>query len=145
MQEISKAVSNLRAELGLSQKAFAEDLNVSAKSVLRYEQGVAPSRKVLMALAQLSDEAGKNDLAEIFTTARDRQIAQLVSTGSAPRVPRRELAAWYKATKRMQTITRFGLENAIDRKAPKNQIVIGLAGEIADLTETVLKQMKPYL
>src|SRR5690349_5974880 len=65
-REIALAIKRLREHLGESQQSFSNRLEVSIRSIARWETETAPPNTTLMELAVIARAAGRNDLAGTF-------------------------------------------------------------------------------
>ena len=91
MGSLVSAVKRLRAELKLTQPAFAKRVGLSVRAVAYYEKDREPSGEVLQRLGSLAARHGRNDLAKIFSDALGREL-QDKTTPSTP-----EESAWVQA------------------------------------------------
>jgi transcriptional regulator with XRE-family HTH domain len=67
MTDNASEVRRLRATLGLSQKAFAKKLGISAASVAHFEnRSRRPDAATAAILCRAAHEAGRDDLADVF-------------------------------------------------------------------------------
>lgn len=64
---LPEAVKEFRSRLGYSQQKFATVMNLSIRSVARYEADRAPRQGTLQQFAELAREKGFPDLEQIFT------------------------------------------------------------------------------
>jgi transcriptional regulator with XRE-family HTH domain len=74
MDALISATKRLRAELGLTQPAFAKRLGLSVRAVAYYEKDRKPSGEILRNLCTLAGRHGRDDLARIFADAYDREL-----------------------------------------------------------------------
>lgn len=68
-KEVAEAIKNLRTHLGESQQTFSNRLGVVVRTVARWELEVPPKGEILLRLFDLSQETGRDDLAQIFANA----------------------------------------------------------------------------
>lgn len=80
---VQKALKELRLHLRLSQEALARRLNLTLKTVSRYETVKAPSGKALVRFVELANQEKRPDLASVFEHAlmdefmRSAQVKQI--------------------------------------------------------------------
>jgi transcriptional regulator with XRE-family HTH domain len=84
-QELAEGVKSLRATLNESQQQFSHRLGVSLSTVSRYELKNPPEGDILIKLAQIASEAGRDDLASLF---KARFESELKSKGEIARAIR---------------------------------------------------------
>jgi transcriptional regulator with XRE-family HTH domain len=65
-REVGEAVRQLRSTLGLTQQAFAVELNTALTTIARWETVRSPRGSTLGLLAQLAEKSGRPDLAGVF-------------------------------------------------------------------------------
>ena len=91
MDPLVSAVKRLRAELKLTQPAFAKRVGLSVRAVAYYEKDREPSGEILQRLGSLAARHGRNDLARVFSGAFARELEDK-TTPSTP-----EENAWVQA------------------------------------------------
>jgi transcriptional regulator with XRE-family HTH domain len=91
MDALVSAVKRLRAELKLTQPAFAKRLGLSVRAVAYYEKDREPSGEILQRLGSLAARCGREDLAKVFSDAFHRELKDK-TTPSTP-----EENAWVQA------------------------------------------------
>jgi len=90
---LCEAVRELRKHLGESQQAFSNRLGLSISAVVKYEGGREPTGRALAQLAHAAAEAGRHDLAYLFTRALVRELdLERLQLGifSAPAMPKED-------------------------------------------------------
>jgi transcriptional regulator with XRE-family HTH domain len=90
---LSEGVRELRRHLGESQQAFSNRLGLSISAVVKYEGGREPTGRALAQLAHTAAEAGRHDLAYLFTQALVRELGlERLQLGifSAPAMPKED-------------------------------------------------------
>jgi transcriptional regulator with XRE-family HTH domain len=68
-QEVAEAIKSLREELGESQQAFSNRIGVVVRTVARWELEKPPIGDVLLRLFEISQDAGREDLVQVFAKA----------------------------------------------------------------------------
>ncbi len=91
MDALVSAVKRLRAELKLTQPAFAKRLGLSVRAVAYYEKDREPSGEVLQRLGSLAARCGREDLAKVFSDAFRRELQDKTTPGTP------EENAWVQA------------------------------------------------
>lgn len=71
---VSEAVRQLRLHLGLTQQLFAVKLGTALATIARYETDRTPRGKILIEFNRLAEQAGRKDLAQIFSRAAYDQL-----------------------------------------------------------------------
>lgn len=69
-----EAVKELRRHTGESQQIFATRLGLSVRAISNYETKRPPTGRALVALAHAAAEAGRHDLAYVFTRALMQEL-----------------------------------------------------------------------
>lgn len=67
--DVQEAMRELRSQLGISQEKLARQLDLTLKTISRYETVKPPTGKVLTKLHDLAANAGRSDLAKVFGLA----------------------------------------------------------------------------
>lgn len=67
---VREAIKDLRSVMGISQETLARKLNVTLRTVARYEKDAMPQAGVLAALRDMARVHGRNDLVETFELTR---------------------------------------------------------------------------
>lgn len=71
-RRVSEAIKGLREHFGESQQRFSDRLGVTVRTVARYELEKPPPDEMLGKLANMADEAAREDLWFVFMMARVR-------------------------------------------------------------------------
>lgn len=91
MDPLVSAVKRLRAELKLTQPAFAKRVGLSVRAVAYYERDREPSGEILQRLGSLAARHGRNDLAKIFSDALGQELQDKTTPSTS------EESAWVQA------------------------------------------------
>jgi transcriptional regulator with XRE-family HTH domain len=78
--EVSRAIRDLRRELGESQEAFAARMQTSLKTITRYETAYPPKGPALAKLALIARQAGNERLEKLFESHLFAENEKLAST-----------------------------------------------------------------
>jgi transcriptional regulator with XRE-family HTH domain len=74
MDHLVSAVRELRSVVGDTQDAFARRAGLSLRAIANYEKDRPPTAKALVQFARVASQAGRSDLAEIFSQAFQSQV-----------------------------------------------------------------------
>jgi len=78
--ETAEAIKLLRSSLGLSQERLARELDVSWRTVARYEAGGNPDVLELAKLQKFALEHGRDAIATVFEALIDVQVAPFLTS-----------------------------------------------------------------
>ncbi len=78
-RKTAEAIKQLRTHLCESQQQFSNRLGVAVRTVARYEAAKPPSGHVLLRLAQIANESGREDLRHTFLEAEEIEVSARVS------------------------------------------------------------------
>jgi transcriptional regulator with XRE-family HTH domain len=76
MDQVVKAVKDLREHLGLSQQEFANRIGSSIRAVANYEKDRRPTARLLLQLIRLADSENKTVAAAAFSGALREELGE---------------------------------------------------------------------
>src|SRR5215470_16408973 len=75
--KLNAVVKQLRAVTNDTQQSLAQRLGLSIRAIANYEKDRVPQSAVLLRLAQLAQQVGREDLAKVFQAALSTELKQV--------------------------------------------------------------------
>jgi len=76
--KLNEAVQQLRAVTDDTQQSLAQRLGLSLRAIANYEKDRVPHHAVLLRLAKLAQQVGREDLAEVFNAALSTELKEVL-------------------------------------------------------------------